>query len=104
MGLAAGLGDEDQCPLLDVSCTGFSVISSRKYAIGTIVEAKLTHEGEEYCGRVSVQSIRDLGKGRIRYGLYCLEDKTFAGNMPRGLQLMTALLQSEQLRRLAATT
>ena len=102
--LAAELAGEDQCPLLDVSCTGFAVTSCREHAFGNIVEATLFHQGEEYKGKVLVQSIRELGEGRIRYGLYCAENKAFAGNMPRGLQLMTVMLQSEQLRRLAGTT
>lgn len=103
-GLAAELGEEDQCPLLDVSCTGFSVVSSRSYAIGNIVEAVLSYQGEDYVGNVSVQSIRELSKGRIRYGLHCVESKGAAGNMPQCLQVMTISLQSEQLRRLAGTT
>lgn len=103
-GLAAELAGEDQCPLLDVSCTGFSVISSRNYAIGSIVEATLIHQGEEYRGKVSVQSIRELSKGRIRYGLLCVEHRASTGNMLQGLQDMTVSLQSGQLRRLAATT
>ena len=103
-GLAAELGDEDQCPLLDVSCTGFSVISNREHAVGSVVEAALGYQGEEYKGKVSVQSILELSKGRIRYGLHCMESKGAAGNMPQGLQVMTLSLQSEQLRRLAGTT
>ncbi len=103
-GLTAELGDEDYCPLLDVSRTGFSVISSRNYAIGSIVEATVTHQGEEYRGRVSVQSICALSKGRIRYGLLCVQNRESVGNMLRGLELMTTSLQSQQLRRLAGTT
>ncbi len=67
--LTAELGDEDYCPLLDVSCTGFSVISGREHAVGNIAEAMLIYQGEEYRGKVRVQSIRVLGKDRIRYGL-----------------------------------
>ncbi len=102
-GLTAELAGEDRCQLLDVSCTGFSVISSRDHVIGSIVEATLSYLGEKYNGKVSVQSIRELSKGRIRCGLYCLEDRASAGNMLRGLQVMTFSLQSEQLRRLAGT-
>ena len=103
-GLTAALTGDGQCQVLDVSCTGFSVISSRNYAIGDRVEAMLIHEGKEYRGKVCVQSIRTLSEDRIRYGLLCVENRAFAGNMPRGLELMTVSLQSEQLRRLAGTT
>ncbi len=103
-GLTAKLAGEDQCPLLDVSCTGFSVISSRNYAFGSLVEATLIYQGEEYNDTVCVQSIRELSKGRIRYGLRCLEDRASAGNLPIGLRRMTVVLESEQLRRLTGTT
>ena len=103
-GLDADLAGEDQCRLLDVSCTGFAVTSAREHAFGNIVEATLFHQGEEYNGKVSVQSIRELSKGCIRYGLYCVENRASVGNIPRGLQIMTVLLESDQLRRLAGTT
>ena len=102
-GLSAEFGDEDKCPLLDVSCTGFSLVSNREHAIGNVVEAVFSYEGQEYQGKVAVQSIRELSKGRIRYGVHCVESKAAVGNMPRGLQKITLALQSEQLRRLAGT-
>ena len=88
-GLTAELAGEDQCPLLDVSWTGFSVISSRNYAIGSIIEAALIHQGAEYRGKVSVQSVRELSKGRICYGLCCVGNEASTGNLPQGLQLIT---------------
>ena len=103
-GLSAGFGDEQQCPLLDVSCTGFSVVSSLEHSIGNVLEAELSYQDQDYKGKVSIQSIRELSKGRIRYGVHCVESKAAAGNMPRGLQQMTLALQSEQLRRLAGAT
>ncbi len=102
--VTAELTGDGKRKVVDVSCTGFSVISSRNYAIGNSVEATLIHKDEEYRGKVFVQSIRVLGKDRIRYGLLCVEDRASVGNMPRGLELMTVSLQSEQLRRLAGTT
>ena len=99
--LTAELTDDGRRQVVDVSCTGFSVISSRKYTIGNSVEAMLSHEGEEYRGKVFVQSIRVLGKDRIRYGLLCVENRAAVGNMLRGLELMTVSLQTKQLRRLA---
>lgn len=100
-GLTADITGDGQRQVVDVSCTGFSVISSRQYAIGNSVEAMLVHKDKQYRGKVCVQSIRVLGKDRIRYGLLCVENRTAAGNMLRGLELMTVALQTEQLRRLS---
>ena len=80
------------------------MISSRNYAIGERVEAMLIREGEEDRGETRVQSIYVLGKDRIRYGLLWVENRSSAGNMPQGLELMTVSLRSEQLRWLAGTT
>ncbi len=101
--MTAELTGDGQRQVVDVSCTGFSVISSRNHVIGNIIQATLNHQGKEYTGDVCVQCIRELSKGQIRYGLLCVENRASTGNMLQGLQDMTVSLQSEQLRRLAAT-
>lgn len=102
--LTAELGKERECPLLDVSSTGFSVIAGDTHQIGSIVGAVLRYDGKEYRGEVCVQSIQDLGEGRIRYGLHCVENnKQSSLDMSAGLQNMNLALQREQLRRLAGT-
>ena len=103
-GLTAGFGAERDCPLLDISCTGFSVSASMSYDIGSIVDAGLTHEGKEYSGKVLVQSIRELSKRRRRYGVHCVEIGSSASGMLKGLQEMSMSLQGEQLRRFAGAT
>lgn len=102
-GLTADFGSEKNCPLLDVSCTGLSVIASKAHNIGNLVDTRLKYEGKEYAGKSTVQSIRELSKGRIRYGLHCIKEKQATADLARGLEYMTAALQREQLRRLAVT-
>jgi len=99
--LTAELGNESLCPLLDVSSMGFSVIASEDYEIGNIVDAVLWYSGQQFAGKVCVQSIRELGKGRIRYGFHSLEDSRTSGNINCGLEAMSASIQRQQLQRLA---
>lgn len=102
-GLTAELGNEKDCPLVDVSYSGFSVIAGEDYAIGRIMDAAVSCEGKEFRGKVCVQSIRVLSEGRIRCGLHCVENASTAGSLPKGLHHLCLSLQREQLRRLAAT-
>lgn len=98
------LGDEDACPLQDVSAVGFSAIPGRRYRIGEILDASFVYDGEYYTGKVCVLSIRESDKGRRRYGVHCIDDKKSGGNLLKGLQSMSMAIQRQQLRRLAATT
>ena len=100
--LTAQVGAERDCPLLDISCTGFSISSGEDYEVGSVVDAVLGYEGEEYTGKVCVRNIRPQDDGRTRYGLHCIEDEETPGSMPEGLHHMCVSLQREQLR-LAST-
>lgn len=104
MDLTAGLGPELGCSILDVSITGFSVIATENYSVGEIVDASIEHDGQTYTGKICVQSVRELGKERIRYGLHCADEKKSPGNLAKGLQQMSISVQREQLRRRAGTT
>lgn len=98
--LTAELGIESVCPLLDVSTTGFSVIASESYPIGHTVEAVLWFSGQQFNGNVCVQSIREMSKDRIRYGLHSLDTSRAGGNIDRGLQTMSTSIQRQQLQRM----
>lgn len=99
--LTAEIDEESQCPLLDVSVMGFSVLSSRPYKVGQLVSAVLWYAGQRYAGTVCVQSVRDLGNGRIRYGFHAVDDARSTGTLNRGLERMTAAFQRQQLQRLS---
>lgn len=100
-GLTVQLGNESQCPLLDVSCTGFSAFARRDLDVGSVIDAAFRFDGVEYSGKVCVQSRRQAPNGRTRYGLHCIENRFSEGRMPDGLRKMSIFLQREQLRRLA---
>lgn len=99
--LTASVGSEPSCKLVDVSMMGFAVIATAKYTVGEILETELRFEGSTYPGQTCVQSVRDLGAGRMRYGLLPLASDTNGTKMFAGMQAMTTALQRRQLQRLA---
>ncbi|MFH1419374.1 MAG: PilZ domain-containing protein [Planctomycetota bacterium] len=101
MGYQADLNVEKACHVLDVSSTGLAVISRKCYTVGNVVDVSIVEDGQTYTGNVCVQSIRDLGKGRTRYGLHCVSHQKAPGTLAEGLQRASMRIQREQLRRLA---
>ena len=100
-GMTASLGDETSCPLLDVSATGFAAIAGSIYNIGDLVDAVLELDGQEYSGRIAVQSVRELSKGRIRYGTHCADDGKGSDALKSGLSKVSMFVQRQQLQRLS---
>jgi len=100
--ISGDLGIERNCPLMDVSSTGFAMIAKSRYKISDLVAAVLRHEGTEYRGRAVVQSIKELPGGRFRYGLHCMSDKISDGSLQKGCQQISMACQRAQLRRLAS--
>lgn len=99
--LFADLGPEKGCRLLNVSLTGFSVIAAGTYGIGEALDVKLHYEGETFAGKACIQSIKDLSRGRRRFGLLGLFDRQSGRDLQNGLRRMTVNVQREQLRHLA---
>jgi hypothetical protein len=99
--LTASVGAEPECPLLDISSTGFAVEATQRYEIGQVVSVTLRYQGRLFSGKARVQSIREREMGSIRYGLHALEDKTSGGDLQKGQQHISAAVEREQLRRLS---
>ena len=102
--LTARLGCEDSCQLLDVSGRGFSVVASQKHSVGEVVEATLRFEGRALPVQVCIQSVRELSKGRIRYGLHPVGNPEVGGDIFKMLHHMGMALQRQQLQRLAGVS
>jgi hypothetical protein len=100
MNLFATLGADGQCPVLDVSFTGFSVLATGCYDEGEVVDAVLQFENEKFRGRARIQSITQMSPG-VRYGLHCISDNKVGGDLERGLRHIAMAVQHEQLRRRA---
>jgi hypothetical protein len=99
--LTATVGSEANCRLLDVSTAGFAVEATKRYEVGQVVPVTLRYQGGQFSGSARVQSIRELPRGRIRYGLHGLDEKAGGGDLKKGQQTISAAIEREQLRRLA---
>lgn len=93
----------NHCPVLDVSATGFSIMSNAPIRIGQVVRVTLQHEQREFSGSAVVQSIREFDDGRNRLGLYCAGDERSNGELFKGLQQIGACIQREQIRRISGS-
>ena len=99
--LKATVGAESECPLLDVSSAGFAVETATRHEVGQIVPVTLHYQGDQFSGEARIQNIREMDKGRFRYGLHAIEDKACGGDLRKGQQHISAAIEREQLRRLA---
>ncbi len=99
--LTAAVGSEEHCQLLDVSATGFSVIATGAYKIGDVLPAVLYFEDKQFSGSACVQSIKELITGLTRYGLRSNGRNRGAGNLDRGQQKISMVVQRRQLKRQA---
>lgn len=100
-GLTAKVGPVESCRLLDVSATGFAVLTSERLNIGDIVKAELSLEGDTFTGQVSVQNTGAFTDGLTRYGLYCVDEGEPGYDLQSGLLRISVYVQREQLRRYA---
>ncbi|MEZ4291290.1 MAG: hypothetical protein R3E53_12450 [Myxococcota bacterium] len=102
-GVQARVEGEDQVQVQDLSATGFAVVAAGDYQLGQTVDVGIVL-GEERChGLASVQSIRALGPGRVRYGLRAIETHPHTGEFLEVLQRISLAIQREQLQRSGGT-
>lgn len=94
--LAVSFGGCDDCPVTDVSPTGFGVISPKKFRVGRIITATFQYENLQHTGPVCIQSMRPQRGGRFRYGVHCVSREFQAV-----VQRISMALQRQQLRRLS---
>ncbi len=97
--LHAGVGEERNVPVQDLSATGFAVVAADSYSLGQTVDVQIRHDDEECHGIAVVQSIREFGPGRIRYGMRALEDDPHTDVFLATLQRISLSVQREQLQR-----
>jgi hypothetical protein len=98
--LAARIGEELDCPVHDVSATGFAAVAPAGHRLGEIVEVSLEWEGRCYVGRATVQSLREVGRRRVRYGLRLLGNESGPGKpLHAELPAISLAIQRSQQRR-----
>lgn len=97
--LTARIGEENDCPVHDLSATGFAAVAGAGLRPGQIVEVSIAYEGRCYVGRASVQSLREVGRRRIRYGLRVLGEHVGPGKpLHAELPAISLAIQRSQRR------
>lgn len=99
--LTVSVADEEDCPLLDISASGMSVTITSPLKLGDEIPATLSYHGREYTGQVIVQSVCELGTGRVRYGFHCVQNRRRGGNLAQGLEVVSASVQRLLIKRMA---
>lgn len=97
--LTATLDGEANCDLLDISSSGFSLLSKCEHAYGSIVEVTLNYGQNKYSGQARIQNIIEHPRGVFRYGLHGIEDKKVDNELAKGRQIISMDIQRLQLRR-----
>lgn len=95
-GLLAEFSDFPNCPLVDISPTGFSIVAPPGAAEGDVVKVRLQDDGEVFEGAAVVQSVRKLNEDNIRYGMRSLSRKHGGGDLIRGQQQITMSVRRQQ--------
>ena len=98
--LKATFGSEENCEVVDVSPTGFAVLSTKDHALDSHVKVTLFFKGEVFKGMVRVMTALKR-KSRIRYGVHCIDDPKSGSSLVNGLGRITMAIQRLQLARLS---
>ncbi len=95
LNVTVDFGSCPECELVDISRTGFAVLSDESVEEDSLVEAALPN-GESFVhGHVRIQSARQLRNGRYRYGFVVVG---------RGMQNACASLSTELQRQMLRRT
>jgi len=99
----ARVAKDSKCTVLDVSATGFGVASHSTFKVGDTVNVSISYQGQSCSGEARIQSARNMGPDRFRYGLHAIEAPRGRPKNPLQSELgrICAAAQREQLRRLA---
>ena len=97
----AKLGRESECQVLDISATGFAMMSTKQHLLGEVVTAILSFEDLVYQGLARVQSVREMPDGSMRYGLHGIESRDGDSQLIKGQNEIAMAMQRAQLKRLA---
>ena len=100
--VSADFGTETDCKVLDVSATGFAVMSDQRHEPGVVLDTTLQFEGKRYAGKVCVQNVAEHYSGRFRHGLYGVRASDGTCDLEKGCGIVNTGIQRLQLRRLKA--
>ncbi len=92
--------DPEMCEVLDVSATGFAILSDAVYAVGQTLQATLYYNGTPVQGTAVLQSYRASDK-KNRYGLRAVDDVRPRATLKKDLTRINLEIQREQAARLS---
>ena len=92
--------DPEVCEVLDVSATGFAVLSNAEYRVGQRLQATLYHNGTAVQGTAVLHSRRVIGK-KNRYGLRAVDDNRPQATLKKDLNRINLAVQRAQAARLS---
>lgn len=97
----ATVDGRDGCRMLDVSITGFAVLTRQSYDVGAEVSASFSLDGRSYDGAMVVQSVRDLGRPGLRCGLRVRQPSGADAGLAEGVRALALHAEREMLRRVS---
>ena len=100
-GIIAQLGDERNCPVVDLSGEGFAIVARGTYNLGSIVPVVLAYETSIIPCQARVQTMRKRPDGKLRYGFLAPQNER---ETRKKLQQLSIAIQRVQLQRLAGST
>ncbi len=100
--IEARFGKGANLQVQDLSATGFAVLADERFSIGQMIDVAIRHEDESCHGKVSIQSIRELESGKLRYGVRAIEEDPHARNFLKTLHRISFAVQRDQLARTGA--
>lgn len=98
--LCARLNCSQNCPVLDVSFTGFAIVTDGVFQVGESVTVAVKFEGRTYTGEATIKSANPIEGELTRYGLHVPPNRG-ASTLQKGLQAISSSIQRMQLRRLS---
>ena len=99
-GVSVVVGEDDVCPLIDVSAIGMGIHSYARYRMGRVLRVAFEspEDASVHAGYCRVRSLKGDGAGG-RYGLLAL-DGAEGGTLRTGLRDLIAWVRRSELRRM----
>ena len=85
MDISLAVEKETDWGMLDVSSTGFAYESQSEHKLGKILAVEIRYDGDKFEGPGSVQSVTNLRRGQMRYGLRAVDTALGPGKLVSGL-------------------
>jgi hypothetical protein len=96
--IRAEIGNQKNCHVVDLSPEGLAAIASPGFSQGSVQKISIVYENQTITADASVQTIKVMPTGKVRYGLLVPASNVTAR---KALQKISVTFQRTQLKRLA---